>query len=61
MTTAQEKATRVTLLALDVDSAIVKAADWQSSRPGGQGAVREACEFILNARGELAELEAQFS
>lgn len=49
------------LTVADASGAIVKIADWQSSRPGGHGAVREACEFILNARGELAELEAQFS
>lgn len=26
---------------------------WQSNRPGGQGAVREAAEFILAAQGKL--------
>lgn len=28
-------------------------ADWQSQRPGGSGAVREACEFILDAQDKL--------
>ena len=28
-------------------------ADWVSSLNGGNGAVREACEFILNAQGKL--------
>jgi len=32
------------------------AADWVSTLPGGGGAVREACEYILQARGELAAL-----
>jgi 3-deoxy-D-manno-octulosonate 8-phosphate phosphatase (KDO 8-P phosphatase) len=36
------------------------AADWVSTRPGGHGAVREACEFILSARGSLARLEAEY-
>ena len=31
-------------------------ADLVTSRSGGHGAVREACEFILEARGELAGL-----
>jgi 3-deoxy-D-manno-octulosonate 8-phosphate phosphatase (KDO 8-P phosphatase) len=35
-------------------------ADWVSSAAGGAGAVREACEFILQARGSLAALEAGF-
>ena len=36
-------------------------ADWISSFNGGYGAVREACEFILHAKGEWAKLEATFS
>jgi 3-deoxy-D-manno-octulosonate 8-phosphate phosphatase (KDO 8-P phosphatase) len=39
---------------------VAAAADWQSELPGGGGAVREACEFILSARGELAAMEAQY-
>ena len=39
---------------------VAAAADWQSELPGGRGAVREACEFILSARGELAAMEAQY-
>jgi 3-deoxy-D-manno-octulosonate 8-phosphate phosphatase (KDO 8-P phosphatase) len=35
-------------------------ADWQSRLPGGRGAVREACEFLLQARGALQRLEAGF-
>lgn len=29
---------------------VIAAAHWVSSRPGGSGAVRECCEFILKAR-----------
>ncbi len=39
---------------------VAAAADWQSELAGGRGAVREACEFILSAKGELAAMEAQF-
>jgi 3-deoxy-D-manno-octulosonate 8-phosphate phosphatase (KDO 8-P phosphatase) len=49
------------LTVADASRTITNVADWQSKWPGGQGAVREACEFILNARGELAAIEAQFS
>ena len=37
-----------------------EAAQWCSARPGGAGAVREACEFILEARGELRNLEGGY-
>lgn len=41
-------------LALCVPNAVpevIEAADWMSTRKGGQGAVREAISFILDARG----------
>jgi 3-deoxy-D-manno-octulosonate 8-phosphate phosphatase (KDO 8-P phosphatase) len=41
-------------LALSVPNAVpeaLEAADWVSARKGGQGAVREAISFILEARG----------
>ncbi|HKI82046.1 MAG TPA: HAD hydrolase family protein, partial [Pseudodesulfovibrio sp.] len=41
-------------LALCVPNAVpevIEAADWMSTRRGGQGAVREAISFILEARG----------
>ena len=44
----------------DAASTVVKAADWVSGQAGGYGAVREACEFILAARGELTNKEAAF-
>lgn len=42
-------------------SAVRMAADWSSTLNGGQGAVRDACEFILAARGELSDLETEYS
>jgi len=44
----------------DASQAVRKAADWVSAAAGGGGAVREACEFILSARGEWDALEAGF-
>lgn len=40
--------------------AVRRAADWCSSLPGGAGAVREACDALLEARDELAALEAGY-
>jgi 3-deoxy-D-manno-octulosonate 8-phosphate phosphatase (KDO 8-P phosphatase) len=34
--------------------AIAELAHWQSSRPGGSGAVREFCDALLDARGDLS-------
>lgn len=35
-------------------SQVKEVADWHTTPPGGRGAVRELCEFILNAQGKLA-------
>jgi len=35
--------------------------DYFSARPGGRGAVREVCEFILEAQGKLAPLMARWT
>jgi len=35
--------------------AVVKAVAWQAVKEGGRGAVREFCEALLEARGELGE------
>lgn len=35
---------------------VARYADWQTSLRGGEGAVREACEFILEAQGKLAAI-----
>lgn len=41
------------LTVADCASAVVDIAHWQASRRGGEGAVREAAEFILAAQGKL--------
>lgn len=45
----------------DACTAVRDAADWLSRYNGGCGAVREACEFILSARGEWSSLESSFA
>ncbi len=45
----------------DAASEVREAADWCSERVGGGGAVREACEFILTARGEWSTIVAGFA
>jgi 3-deoxy-D-manno-octulosonate 8-phosphate phosphatase (KDO 8-P phosphatase) len=40
----------------DAQPEILDLATWVSSKPGGQGAVREAIAFILSARGEYAKI-----
>ncbi len=44
----------------DAVAAVLDAADWVSALPGGTGAVREACEMILAARGDLQRLLADY-
>lgn len=44
----------------DASEAVRRVADWVSEAPGGRGAVREACEAILEARGQLGELQADY-
>ena len=44
----------------DGDEFVAAHADWRSQRPGGRGAVREACEFILAAQGKLEDARARF-
>ncbi|MBN7795346.1 KdsC family phosphatase [Parahaliea mediterranea] len=44
----------------DAAEAVASAADWRSRYPGGRGAVREACEYLLEARGLREKLEADF-
>lgn len=39
---------------------VIEAADWVSTRSGGNGAVREAIGFILEARGLLEEAKQQW-
>ena len=42
------------------DDFVASHADWRSQRPGGRGAVREACEFILDAQDALDGARARF-
>lgn len=45
----------------DASSTVREAADWCSRYNGGCGAVREACEFILSAKGKWSALAADFA
>lgn len=40
----------------DAHFAVKDHADWVTSLPGGEGAVREICDFILRAQGKLERL-----
>ena len=44
----------------DGDEFVAAHADWRSQLPGGRGAVREACEFILDAQDKLASARQRF-
>ncbi|MDX1696067.1 MAG: HAD-IIIA family hydrolase [Ketobacteraceae bacterium] len=39
----------------DASALVLENADWISTRRGGEGAVREFCEFILDAQGHLSD------
>ncbi len=39
---------------------VVAIADWQSTRSGGHGAVREFCDALLEARGVLSEVVERY-
>ncbi|MEW5914101.1 MAG: HAD-IIIA family hydrolase [Thermodesulfobacteriota bacterium] len=39
---------------------VKQAAHWIASRPGGQGAVREACEFLLKSSGKWDEVTERY-
>lgn len=57
-------AIRAAGLGLSVADAVFtvrEAADWISQAAGGEGAVREACERILEARGQLVRVQKDFS
>ncbi|WNO09590.1 HAD-IIIA family hydrolase [Teredinibacter sp. KSP-S5-2] len=50
-------------LALTVANALpvmVERSHWQSTRAGGEGAVREACDFIMQAQGSFDTALAQY-
>lgn len=44
----------------DACAEVRSVADWQSKLSGGDGAVREACEFLLNARGAWLATTSEF-
>lgn len=55
------QAAAIGLTVADACAAVAAAADWQSGFAGGNGAVREACEMLLEARGQRHELEAEYA
>jgi 3-deoxy-D-manno-octulosonate 8-phosphate phosphatase (KDO 8-P phosphatase) len=44
----------------DGDEFVASHADWRSQRAGGHGAVREACEFILQAQDKLKAVRSGY-
>ncbi len=48
------------LTVADASKPVLEAADWQSQGCGGDGAVREASEFILEAQGLLESALARY-
>lgn len=48
------------LTVADAVAPVRDAADWCSDLPGGRGAVRQACEWLLELRGELIQREASW-
>jgi 3-deoxy-D-manno-octulosonate 8-phosphate phosphatase (KDO 8-P phosphatase) len=40
----------------DANFAVKQRADWCTSLPGGHGAVREVCDFIMQAQGRFDEV-----
>jgi 3-deoxy-D-manno-octulosonate 8-phosphate phosphatase (KDO 8-P phosphatase) len=40
----------------DANFAVKQHADWCTTLPGGQGAVREVCDFIMQAQGNFDEM-----
>lgn len=54
------KAAGLGMTVADACAQVREAAEWCSVYNGGCGAVREACEFILSARGELEARLADF-
>lgn len=44
----------------DADDFVKQHVDWITKSPGGMGAVREACELIMQAQNTLANMQQQF-
>lgn len=45
----------------DAHPNVLELAHWRTRSPGGRGAAREVCEFILSAQGNLDRVLAQFA
>lgn len=48
------------LTVADAHEDVQQAADWVSGKPGGQGAVRDFCEYILDAQGALDSIKSGY-
>ena len=44
----------------DANFAVKEYADWCTTLPGGQGAVREVCDFIMQAQGNFDDILASY-
>ncbi len=44
----------------DADPFVKQHAHWQTPSAGGRGAVRDVCELLLEARGQLANLRSRY-
>jgi 3-deoxy-D-manno-octulosonate 8-phosphate phosphatase (KDO 8-P phosphatase) len=44
----------------DAHEMVLQRADWIATKPGGHGAVREVCEFILKTKGLWATVTRRF-
>ena len=44
----------------DADALVKRHAHWQTPSRGGRGAVREVCELLLDARGQLADSRERY-
>jgi 3-deoxy-D-manno-octulosonate 8-phosphate phosphatase (KDO 8-P phosphatase) len=44
----------------DAHFSLLAVAHWQTGQAGGQGAVREVCDLIMDAQGTLAEVIGRY-
>ena len=51
----------VAIAVADAQPLVREKADWTTSLNGGRGAVREACEMILESKGMLNEIYSQYT
>ena len=50
----------ISMAPADAVSEVREQVEWVSSRPGGRGAVREACELLLKAIGKWEDITAPY-